>query len=212
VLIVDEAQSLPLHLLEEIRLLANIETDDRKLLSVILAGQPELAQRLEDQALRQLKQRVALRCDLRPLTARESAGYIAGRILIAGGNAASVFTQQAVAIIYEHSGGIPRTISVIADNALLGGFAAGERPVASQTVRTICHDFALTSSPHSRNGAAASPAPINGTPADDGNGLLDLKRRLAAYDPEAMAGGGHSGSVLSGSAPPRRKRFAFFWS
>jgi hypothetical protein len=78
VLIVDEAQSLPLELLEEVRLLANIETNERKLLSVIMAGQPELAARLNEQALRQLKQRVALRCTLRPLTAQETAGVPRG--------------------------------------------------------------------------------------------------------------------------------------
>ena len=74
VLIIDEAQSLPLALLEEIRLLANVETESRKLLSVVMAGQPELATRLDEHNLRQLKQRVALRCDLRPLTAPETAG------------------------------------------------------------------------------------------------------------------------------------------
>ena len=134
-LIVDEAQSLPLELLEEIRLLANIETDDQKLLSVIIAGQPELADRLNEQALRQLKQRVALRCELRPLTLHETAGYIAGRIRAAGGVGAQVFTREAVALIHERSHGIPRTISVIADNALLGGFAAGQRPVAQSARR-----------------------------------------------------------------------------
>ena len=129
-LIVDEAQSLPLDLLEEIRLLANIETDDEKLLSVIIAGQPELVGRLNDESLRQLKQRIALRCELRPLTLQETAAYIAGRIRAAGGVGARVFTREAVELIHERSRGIPRTISVIADNALLGGFAAGQRPVS----------------------------------------------------------------------------------
>src|SRR4051812_38613972 len=92
VLIVDEAQSLPLELLEEIRLLANIETNDEKLMSVIIAGQPELAARLNDRALRQFKQRVALRCELKALTAQETAAYVVGRIRAAGGVAAEVFT------------------------------------------------------------------------------------------------------------------------
>lgn len=140
-LVVDEAQSLPLELLEEIRLLANIETDSGKLMTVIIAGQPELADRLNDVRLRQFKQRIGLRCELRPLSARETAGYVAGRIRAAGGVGAQVFTRDAVALIYEHSRGLPRLISLIADNALLGGFAADKRPVGSEIVRQVCSDF-----------------------------------------------------------------------
>jgi general secretion pathway protein A len=128
VLVVDEAQSLPLELLEEVRLLANIETSEGKLLSVIMAGQPELAARLNDQALRQFKQRVALRCELRPLTQIETASYIVGRINAAGGTSSQIFTREAVTLIHARSKGIPRTISVIADNALLTAFATGQRP------------------------------------------------------------------------------------
>lgn len=143
VLIVDEGQSLPTDVLEEIRLLVNIETNSEKLLPVIIAGQPELATRLNDRGLRQLKQRVALRCQLRPLTATETVAYVAGRIRAAGGTGAQVFTREAVALIHEHSKGLPRTISVLADNALLSGFAAGQRPVTSATVREVCVDFNL---------------------------------------------------------------------
>jgi general secretion pathway protein A len=144
VLIVDEAQSLPLELLEEIRLLANIETNEEKLVSVIIAGQPELAVRLTDPALRQLKQRVALRCELRPLTLRETAAYLAGRVKAAGGQGARVFTREAVTLIHERSHGIPRTINVLADNALVSSFAAGQRPVTRQIVLEVCRDFDLS--------------------------------------------------------------------
>ena len=143
VLLVDEAQSLPRDILEEIRLLANIETNERKLLTVILAGQPEVTALLNDPTLRQLKQRIALRCELRPLTLQETAGYLAGRIRAAGGVGAQVFTREAVTLIHERSSGVPRTISVIADNALLTGFAVGQRPVNSATVREVCRDFDL---------------------------------------------------------------------
>lgn len=143
VLIVDEAQSLPLELLEEVRLLANIETNEQKLLTVILAGQPELAGRLNEEVLRQLKQRIALRCELRALTLNETAAYIAGRIKAAGGQGARVFTREAVTLIHEHSRGIPRTINVLADNALLSGFATEQRPVTRQLVREVCRDFDL---------------------------------------------------------------------
>ncbi len=142
-LVIDEAQSLPHELLEEVRLLANFETETDKLLPVVLAGQPELAARLEHERLRQLKQRVALRCDLAPLDARETASYISGRIAIAGGDASKVFTREAVQVVYERSGGIPRTISVICDNALLNGFAVGVKPVGSPVVLEVCRDFRL---------------------------------------------------------------------
>lgn len=211
VLIVDEAQSLPLPLLEEIRLLANIETNERKLLSLVLAGQPELAERLNDQALRQLKQRVALRCDLRALTAAETAGYIAGRLLIAGGVGASIFTQQAVAAIHQHANGIPRTISVIADNALLGGFGAGERPVSSQTVRTVCRDFAFVPGANGASKNGSHPAGANRKARDEDDTLLNLRRRLAAYEEDPTAAADQPGRIPN-DAPPRRKRFAFFWS
>jgi general secretion pathway protein A len=144
VLIVDEAQSLSLDLLEEIRLLANIETNEQKLLTVILAGQPELADRLNDDTLRQLKQRVALRCELRRLTQNETIAYVAGRIRAAGGQGASVFTREAVTMIHERARGIPRTINVLADNALVTGFAAQHRPVTSLIVRDVCKDFDLS--------------------------------------------------------------------
>jgi len=141
VLIVDEAQSLPSVLLEEIRLLSNIETNDEKLLSIVIAGQPELAARLNDQSLRQLKQRIALRCELRPLPMRESGVYISSRIAAAGGVPSQMFTREAVTLIHEYSRGIPRTINVIADNALLGGFAKGQRLVNRDIVREVCRDF-----------------------------------------------------------------------
>ena len=160
VLVIDEAQSLPLELLEEIRLLANIETASEKLLSVILAGQPELADRLNERSLRQLKQRVALRCELRPLTLLESCAYVAGRIRAAGGVGAQTFTREAVILMHERALGIPRTLSVIADNALLAGFALENRPVSTQIVREVCADLDL-----SGGGARASAEPIALAPA-----------------------------------------------
>ena len=144
VLVVDEAQSLPLDLLEEVRLLANIEAADGKLLSVVLAGQPELAARLNEPELRQLKQRIALRCELQPLTREETLAYVAGRIRSAGGVAAQLFTREAVLLMHERSSGIPRTISVIADNALVTGYALGQRPVTAATVAEACSDLDLS--------------------------------------------------------------------
>jgi general secretion pathway protein A len=158
VLIVDEAQSLPLELLEEIRLLANIETYEQKLLSVIIAGQPELGARLDQPDLRQLKQRVALRCVLRPLSLLETTAYLAGRVSAAGGVGAQVFTREAVVVIFEHARGVPRMINVIADNALLGGFAAGERPVNARIVREVTSDFQMQSDGEPAGGRPESQA------------------------------------------------------
>jgi len=151
-LVVDEAQALSNELLEEIRLLANMETPIGKLLPVVLAGQPELAERLNEPALRQLKQRVALRCELKPLDLPDTASYIASRIRTAGGDPGMIFTREAVTLIHEYSHGVPRTISVMCDNALMSGFALDQRPVDGDIVLEVCRDFDLRS-------AAAVTAP-----------------------------------------------------
>jgi len=154
-LIVDEAQSLSHELLEEIRLLTNIEGPSDRSLAVALVGQPELADRLNDPRLRQLKQRIALRCELTPLDLRETAAYIAARVRVAGGKAEQLFTREAVLTIHEYSQGIPRTISVICDNALVNGFAADRKPVGRDLVLDVCRDFHLGSPPQVRSAAQA---------------------------------------------------------
>jgi general secretion pathway protein A len=143
VLIVDEAQSLPHDLLEEIRLLANIETSTAKLLQVVLVGQPELAERLNDTSLRQLKQRVAIRAILEPLDLRATSSFIAGRLRVAGGQPAAIFTPQAVEMIYRYSAGVARTINVICDNALLAGFATDAKPIGPAVIEEVARDFDL---------------------------------------------------------------------
>ena len=166
-LVVDEAQRLSLELLEEVRLLANIETATHKLLPLVLAGQPELAARLNEPGLRQLKQRVALRCNLAALTLAETSAYMAWRIRIAGGVAARLFTRQAVMLIHEISGGIPRTVSVLADNALISGFAAGRQPVGRDIVLEVARDFDFAT--------AASPAAIEPSEPGGGSSVLPPK-------------------------------------
>jgi general secretion pathway protein A len=152
-LVIDEAQALPDALLEEVRLLANMETRVGKLLPVVLAGQPELAERLNEPGLRQLKQRVALRCELKPLDLPDTAAYIASRIRTAGGDPAQIFTREAVMLIHEYSQGVPRTISVMCDNALMSGFALDQRRIDGKIVREVCRDFDL-------HPAVARPQPI----------------------------------------------------
>lgn len=142
-LIIDEAQCMPDALLEEVRLLANIESASDKLLSIILAGQPEIATRLNHPSLRQLKQRIGLRCTLTALDAAETSAYIAARVRVAGGDAVALFTPEAVETIHRRSGGIPRTISVISDNALVCGFALDRRVIDRNIVLEVCDDFDL---------------------------------------------------------------------
>lgn len=153
-LIVDEAQSMPYELLEEIRLLGNMETASSKLLNIVLSGQPELADRLNEPGLRQLKQRVALRCTLKPLALDEAMAYVAGRIRVAGGQPEEVFTANAVTAIHAASRGIPRSINVLCDNALISGFAAQVKPISSKLVADVCRDFDL----HAETAAAPRPS------------------------------------------------------
>ncbi len=142
-LIVDEAQAMPTELLEEIRLLANLESATTRLLSIALSGQPELASRLNDPVLRPLKQRVALRTTIPPFTIQEAAGYVAKRIRVSGGDAASIFTREAIEAVYRSSRGIPRTMSVVCDNALVTAFAIRARPVTPEIVAEVCADLDL---------------------------------------------------------------------
>lgn len=142
-LVVDEAQSTPYEILEEIRLLTNSESRSGRSLAVVLAGQPELAARLDEPRLRQLKQRIALRCELTPLSLRDTAAYITARVKTAGGAAAKLFTREAVVVVHQRSLGIPRIISVICDNALVNGFAADRRPVGPETIIEVCESLAF---------------------------------------------------------------------
>jgi type II secretory pathway predicted ATPase ExeA len=155
-LIIDEAQSMPDDLLEEIRLLGNIETPTTKLLNIVLSGQPELAERLNKPSLRQLKQRIALRCELRPLTLDETAAYISGRLRTAGGSPKEIFTRETVIAIHEVACGIPRTINVLCDNALIGGLALQAKPVPRSVIEEVCRDFDLRGP---EKNAASTPMP-----------------------------------------------------
>jgi general secretion pathway protein A len=166
-LVVDEAQSLTNDLLEEIRLLGNIETSQDKLLMLILAGQPEFAEKLNDPRLRQLKQRVALRCEVVPFELPETGAYIASRVRTAGGDESRLFTRQAVLAIHEYSHGIPRTINVICDNALLGGLALGRQPVDREIVMDVVRDFDLRQGETGDRPAAEAEGAAGATPVPE---------------------------------------------
>jgi general secretion pathway protein A len=209
-LIIDEAQGLPDALLEEVRLLANIETATEKLLPVVLVGQPELGERLDQTGLRQLKQRVALRCEIGPLDIRETAAYIAGRIRIAGGNATQIFTRDAVATIYQRSNGIPRTISVICDNALVSGFATDVKPINRQVVLEVTRDLALRgqpgADPSDRTLGTSAPEPFR--PADPGGPAADRRHLLRVEPSRPTEAGARAASGQPEAAAPAAARSA----
>jgi len=202
-LVVDEAQRMSDELLEEVRLLANIETPTSKLLPLVLAGQPELADRLNESSLRQLKQRVALRCDLASLTLPETAAYIAYRIRTAGGEAARLFTREAVTMIHESARGIPRVVSVICDNALLSGFALGRKPVGSDIVAEVLRDFDIAGRP-----GAEEPPQVGSMTA--GQLLVSEPRRdIPASTMQLPASESAGGGAFQPVVRPRR-RFSLF--
>jgi general secretion pathway protein A len=137
VLVVDEAHLLPRHLLEEIRLLLNFETNREKLLQVILCGQPELHDLLSQPELRQLKQRVSLKCAIKSLTQHETAEYIRWRLRIAGCANENLFEPEALALVHRVSGGIPRIINNICDNALLTGFSENSSNITTAIINDV---------------------------------------------------------------------------
>lgn len=145
VLVVDEAHLLPKHLLEEIRLLSNFETNRDKLLQIVLCGQPELHDLLSQPELRQLKQRVSLKCSIKMLGEREATEYIRWRLRIAGARDENLFEPEALRTIHRFSGGIPRIINNICDNALLTGFGHGSPRITSSIIRDVVEELDLAS-------------------------------------------------------------------
>ncbi|MBI5344019.1 MAG: AAA family ATPase [Deltaproteobacteria bacterium] len=129
VVIIDEAQNLNSGTLEMLRLLSNLETEKEKLLQVILVGQPELRDKLDLPELRQLNQRIIVRCHLNPLDAGETGVYILNRLLVAGGASSVKFDDEAQKLVFKASGGIPRLINIICDRALIAAFVADKRAV-----------------------------------------------------------------------------------
>jgi general secretion pathway protein A len=216
--LVDEAQSLPHELLEEIRLLTNLQAGTGQSLMVALLGQPELAERLNEERLRQLKQRISLRCELGPLDLQETAAYIATRIRVAGGRPELIFTRDAISMIFEHSNGIPRTVNVICDNALIAGFATDSRPVGADMILEVCRDFHLDrhviaaprtsvqSRQRSTQGAAVATMPSAAVAAPVRQAT---KASMATATVERKAEGS-VGKSLSSAFEGRRRRFFFF--
>ncbi|MBV8808409.1 MAG: AAA family ATPase [Acidobacteriaceae bacterium] len=143
VLIVDEAHNLEWDVLEEIRLLGNLENRQGKLLQIVLAGQPELDQKLDTPNLRQLKQRIVLRCSLNPLTPDECAAYVETRLARAGRPRQNLFSPEVLEEIYKRSRGIPRVINLICDNLLVTTFAMEQRAATLEMLDEVSQDLRL---------------------------------------------------------------------
>jgi general secretion pathway protein A len=143
VLIVDEAQNLSAEMLEEIRLLTNLETSTEKLLQIVLAGQPELEDKLNDPQLRQLRQRITLWAKTRPLTLLETHGYVKERLRIAGGKGEEIFTPEAIEAVHRHASGIPRIINLLCEHSLISAFVEHCTTVSEKMVEEVARDFDL---------------------------------------------------------------------
>ena len=163
-LIIDEAHKLSAELLEEIRLLGNMESGDVKLLQVALVGQSELDDVLNSESMRQFKQRIALRLEIQPLSESETEQYIGYRWMKAGGKAAP-FTAEAVAGIKQGARGIPRVINTICDNALMLAYGEGSGRVEARHVLSACHELRLAAAEPVRVAVAEAPAPVMRTAA-----------------------------------------------
>ncbi|MGO9650666.1 MAG: ExeA family protein [Terriglobales bacterium] len=180
VLIIDEAQNLSDEVLEEIRLMTNLETFTEKLLQIVLVGQPELDDKLRRPQLRQLRQRVMLRAKTQPLLPQETSAYIAQRLRIAGSNGQEIFTPEALSAIHRYSHGIPRVVNLICEHCLINVFADQQRVVTVDAVKAVAHDFELEGNGSSVSPAASSQAALN--LAETAETLVNLAEQLRATE------------------------------
>ncbi len=174
VLIVDEAQNLSDEVLEEIRMLTNLETFTEKLLQIVLVGQPELEQRLKQPQLRQLRQRLTLRAKTHPFNLDETKSYITQRLRIAGSNGEQIFEPDAVAALYRYSIGVPRVINLLCEHCLVSAFVDQKKTVAAEIVDAVAKDFDLSDGTNA--GAVTPVVPLTSPEKFD---LVEALRTLA---------------------------------
>ncbi|HWS52635.1 MAG TPA: AAA family ATPase [Pyrinomonadaceae bacterium] len=201
VLIIDEAHGLSPAVLEEIRLMSNFESDSAKQLQIILTGQPELRDVLNQPELRQLKQRVALRCEIRPLPNIEETGrYVTSRLLAAGAERTDIFSAGAVDYVFRCSEGIPRQINNLCDNALLAGFAAGAETITRDIIEEVAETFDLL--PSASRGRQLGEEREQAARVFTASGRAELWAASAGLSGEA--GGGAAG--VAGAARAEQER------
>lgn len=189
VLIIDEAHHLTDDLLEEVRLLSNLETTDDKLLQIVLVGQPELDEKLDSVGLRQLKQRIALRAHLGSLEPEETRDYISKRLEIAGAGARreSMFTEEAIAVVHRYSKGLPRLINTICENGLIAAYAKQSSRVTSDLIEDVAKQFRLDTSEGEEKAGAEREEEMKQAAGALLNLFPDL-RNSSSKEPEAPAG------------------------
>jgi general secretion pathway protein A len=192
-LIIDEAQNLPHQVLEQIRILSNLETDKEKLLQIVLVGQLNLKDLLRSPELRQLDQRVSIRYELKPLTREETAAYVAHRLTIAGGGSVVSFAPRGLDLVHKYTGGIPRLINLVCDRALLGGYSARTNRITPEMVRAAAAGLDLAAPRVSISGwlrrhaaaFAAGAAMMAAITAAAWYGVVTLQARSTSRPPEA---------------------------
>lgn len=140
-IIIDEAQNLPIEVMEELRMLSNLETSKSKLFQIILVGQPELEEKLSSENLRQLKQRIGIRRHIKPLSPKECKEYINHRLKLVGSSSSKVFSSNAISLIVSYSRGIPRTINILCDNSFLIGYGLSQSKIKEKTIREVIEDL-----------------------------------------------------------------------
>jgi general secretion pathway protein A len=189
VLIVDEAQNLSPQMLEEIRLLTNLETSTEKLLQIVLAGQPELQQKLNQPDLRQLRQRITLRAKTRQLTLDETQGYIQERLRIAGAENLDIFSPEAIATIHHYARGIARVTNLLCEHSLISAFVDQRNPVPAEIVEEVARDFELhIIDPLAQTPAQPFPPQTNGDHPPLVDSLLQAVNTLMERLKQAEAG------------------------
>ncbi|MBJ6801416.1 XrtA/PEP-CTERM system-associated ATPase [Geomonas propionica] len=187
ILIIDEAQNLEADLLEEVRLLSNLESSHNKLLQIILVGQPELRDTMASPGLMQLRQRISVSCHLHALSRDESLAYILHRMKVAGNPEAVLFTDEAIDLIYQFSHGIPRLVNIICDFLMLAAFADETRTVTAEMTREVAHDLDFERTYW--GGATGLEDPEGESPPGKGKEVLGrIEQRLEGIE-EELGGG-----------------------
>lgn len=200
VLIIDEAQNLSNDVLEEIRLLTNMETTQEKLLQIVLSGQPELEDKLRDPSLRQLRQRITIRCSTAPLSREEMQSYVVERLRVAGANGVPIFSVEAIDSVYKHSQGIPRIANLLCEHSLINAFVDQVRPIPAHIVDDVSREFefqkvSLMAHQLGENGATQEQI-VEAVVRK----LQELVERVDASRSARAAAGGNSGSHNPGKS------------
>jgi type II secretory pathway predicted ATPase ExeA len=197
VLIVDEAQNLSDELLEEVRLLTNLETSTAKLLQVVLVGQPELEAKLKQPQLRQLRQRLTLRARTYPLTLTETEAYVRERLRVAGAPGQTIFSSEALAALHRFSSGIPRVVNLLCEHCLINAFVDHQKTVSGVAVETVARDLDLGTD---CAGCEASSAEVAQELLRERFDLVDTMRTIGAWLASYGAGSQSRFGVRKGRA------------